>query len=161
MANLFDGKTLHWAAYDPSRVIATAVHSLLKELLSDETSQHFTLADTPQDVPTNRDLGLAVWRVDSLDDWPGICAALATLASRNSRTVRIAYLSSEHADRAATLVEAGAQIVVSQLPSLQSALRICLSKAHFAQQSFHPLTSHLVSRLPWPELDDDSTDNFN
>lgn len=161
MANLFHGKTLHWAAYDPSRVIATAVHSMLNDLLDEASGQHLTLVETPQDIVANSDLGLALWRLVNLDDLSPACTALDAVASRNASTLRMVYLNVHHANHAATLVEAGAQIVVSQLPSLQRAICTCVPKAHLAQQGFHPLTSHLLGRLPWPELDDEVTDHSN
>ena len=161
MANLFHGKTLHWSAYDPSRVIATVVHGVLNDLLPAGTCQHFTLVDAPQAILPNSDLGLAVWRISSLAELSRACAALEIIANRNPHTLRIAYSSDIQVDRVATLVEAGAQIVVSQLPSLQHAIGTCLRKMHVARPSFHPLTSHLLSRLPWPELDDEPTDHPN
>ncbi|MFK7737540.1 MAG: hypothetical protein AB8B50_16010 [Pirellulaceae bacterium] len=117
---------------------------------------------TEEHFPSDLVLGFSLWCMQEDSDLKPVCRNLALQRNLFPSSVRIAVCDFEHADCLRILNEAGAQIVARDVPSLQRAVTALFEtqaeSAHSAvplsDQGFHPLTSGLVSRLPWPELDE-------
>lgn len=155
MSELLTGRTLVWSCYDPSGVIIAAAHSILKGLLEHEPIKlHLIPAQSASDVSKHGvNLGISFWRLSSPHELPSICDAITSCRHPTKSPICIVYHEPELMDCVPILCESGAQVVVSQLPSLQQALGSIISKVPLSFQGFHPLTSGLVERLPWPRLD--------
>lgn len=168
MSELLQGQALVWAIYDPPGVLTAAIQGILAELVESEpilptmervddprefldVAQAFQPASPTQ--PT-AGLGLAIANLGSAPELPAVCSAFQALRRIALPPICLAHVPSELSSCMPVLAEAGAQIVVRQLPSLQYAIEAILGKIPRGTQGYHPLTNALVERLPWPELDD-------
>lgn len=156
MSLLLTGRTLIWSCYDPSGVITAAAHDILCALLNPvPIRNHLDAASAPKDVAADPSVyGIAIWRLSAQEEFRPICDALMRCRQRKDRPIAIVYADPDLAECTSILCEVGAQVVVSQVPSLQKVLRSVTRKAPLSLQGSHPLTSGLAERLPWPELDD-------
>lgn len=162
-APLLGGKTLNWISWDPRRIATISAHNFLKhhfecdgvpvrQVSPEEFSQ------VPQ-LATNIQAGLVLWSPDSTDSISTICRGLRAVMHQQPRAFRICYLANLYQPFFPLLVEAGAQIVVSELTSLQNALRFIAPKIPLSNRGSHPLTEGLHERLPWAEIDCKRVDN--
>lgn len=95
-------------------------------------------------------LGLALWVVADDAQVPAVCQAVAQLRSQSWGSVCLAYGTLFQSDALHCLAEAGTQLIVEDLAQLQWALPRALAKCPLSTAGYHPLTSGLLSRLPWP-----------
>ncbi|MCA9132332.1 MAG: hypothetical protein KDA45_04230 [Planctomycetales bacterium] len=157
MSELLHGQALHWASCDAAGVVTAALQSMLRERLAEESVRlRLWLAASPGQVPqiaTAQPLGLALWVMHQAAELPEICRALPPTRAQPRPPLCLCFLGlgvdRRRAECAAILLESGAQVVVDELPSLQSALPGILRAAPRSQQGYHPLTAGLVERLPW------------
>lgn len=161
MSDLLFGRALVWSCYDPSGVVSAVVHAILRDALAEAPIRTLHIpADSIQDVGSDGlAVGLAIWRLNDSSELAEVCNQLTKCQNKPNSAIRIIYLPTHLRDWIPVLCEAGAQVVVSQVPSLQRLLENLVScenlaKIPLSMQGFHPLTSGLINRLPWPELED-------
>lgn len=156
MSDLIRGKALIWVSWDARGVVTSALRSTLVDM-HDERSikvRHVRAVD-PSRIPTitaTQIVGLALWTVYEQSDVPAVCKSLARVRDQTLAPVCLCFIDADVSRNASILAEAGAQIVVSRLPSLWRALPRILSAAPLSNRGYHPLTTGLVDRLPWSEI---------
>ena len=156
MADLLFGKALNWTCWDDRNLLTTRLHSLLNEWASDRSVKvRLTRLEKLEYYAQLRSqqIGLAAWALWEETLLESLCQTLAVIQAHSPAPICICYVVPELAEHVAILTEAGAQIVVSQLPSLESALSKALASVHLSNHGFHPLTGGLVERLPWADKD--------
>ena len=94
-------------------------------------------------------LGLIAWSIEDIDEFEAGCASLRFARDAAHPVQRLCFLSPSLNSLTPIVLEAGAQSVVSQLPSLHTELSQLLTRVCLSSQGFHPLTSGLLERLPW------------
>lgn len=158
MSNLIRGKALFWGTFDPTGIVTAVTDSVLRRHFHGSAQPRLVRAVKPADLVGDSDsLGLMIWNIDSFQDLRLTCGALALARSAPEPPVCIAFLAYQFLDGYSILVEAGAQIVVSELTSLEYVLNHVVPCVRLSSHGYHPLTSGLLSRLPWPELDSEET----
>ena len=149
---LLFGETLSWVTYDPTRTVSSALRSMLRDALIPQNVQLVIIEATSAEVAgtlvEQHGAGLLTLVVAE-QDWPGACRALRRVQVRRSRCVRCAYVPASATADALQLLEAGAQIVVDQIPWLQRLLPSIIERAPRKSGGSHPITTGLVDRLPW------------
>ena len=119
---LLFGETLAWVTYDPTRTVSAALRSMLKDALARQGVQleitEATSAEVAGTLVEQQRAGLLTL-VLAEADWAGACKALRRVQLRRSRCVRCVYVPSPELAGDPRLLEAGAQIVVDQIPWLQ------------------------------------------
>lgn len=147
---------LNWTSYDPSNVATyLARESLLEaanELSSgpDEISLRSVLIrlDTPSDIKSTKQMvGLSIWSVRSGSEFEDVVRSVQVAKSRRIRPVQVVLLNRTLESATGILLEAGAQIVVSELLFLKKAVRKAIDNAFCVQQASHPLLVELPSFL--------------
>ncbi len=155
MPELLHGQTLNWASYDPGGVVTAALQTMLTDHLTGQPVrlhlQRVPSAHQMQQTLASHAIGLAFWNLADSTELPAVCKSIATARSRPNCPVVVCFVESSQRDWLSLLVEAGAQVVVSQLPSLQRALPRIVARVDLSPHGFHPLTSGLVERLPWAD----------
>jgi hypothetical protein len=107
--------------------------------------------DAIPEIVRRQNVGLLLWVFRQPEDLRGICTSLLQVEQAPQRPARACFVAAELASHVPILMEAGAQIVVGQLPSLQQALPRLCAAAPLTSHGCHPLTSGLMARLPWNE----------
>jgi hypothetical protein len=113
-----------------------------------------------EQLANQRTLGLATWVLAASTEEPAdppvtiqqvtaVCQAVASLRDKHSRTICVCLLDPWSSHHFGMLVAAGMQLTVSDLPSLHRGLPRIVAQAPLASHGYHPLTTGLVSRLPW------------
>lgn len=158
MSRFIHGRGFIWTTYDPAGWLTAAVQETLQKLLQEEPVKlRWVRMVQPGDVlDISPAVGLAIWHVTTVEETQPVCDALSGASRQNEAPVRVVYLQPSMADWLPILLEAGAQIVVSQLTFLQDALVRAAHRAPRSRHGFHPLTAGLAQRLPWPEVGDDT-----
>lgn len=188
-SSLLSGKALVWNVQDKSGISAAVAHRVLQESLKDAPVRVIRRKLDPQDRQTSGlQVGLTLWRLEKPNELAAICDGIRTFQPldglRSNRAVCVVFIEPEFVDCTGILLESGAQIVVRDVPSLESVLRQLVAPLASTQpgenrgslaaksvevvprrlpectiplstRGFHPLTSGLVDRLPWPELESD------
>lgn len=144
-------QALLWSSLDADGVITVALSHMLNELMSAEALRAGWLRaeDHPhllQLLATNT-IGLALWTVQDEAHLPQICESLCEARERSPETICVAYAEALHWRLLPSLSEAGAQLVVRDVPSLQSRLPAAVRSAARSYRGLDPLTSGLVERL--------------
>lgn len=152
---LLYGETLSWVTYDPARTVSAALRWMLRDSLARQPVQltiiEATSAEVAGTLVEQHQAGLLTL-VLTEPDLGGACRTLRRVQLRRSRCVRCVYVSAEARRDSPQLLEAGAQIVVDQIPWLQRLLPGIIERAPRKSGGSHPLTTGLVDRLPWREL---------
>jgi hypothetical protein len=140
-----------WAAYDAHGVTTAMLSGLLGKLFPDPMAQTQLLTySAPADLAlVETDLGFAFWALADSSELDAICAAIQAVRFRHPDTVQVVCFEPTLAESVPLLVEAGAQIVVSQLPSLELAIRHAASHFPLSSRGAHPLTRDLFRLIPW------------
>lgn len=161
---LLSGKSLVWASYDISGAAASMVQLHLRQhLLANEIrSQHIICSSpdwTEEETPElSGPVGLRFWNITLESEFAGLAQSLRTVRKSSFPSASIVLIPHQHQDWISILFEAGAQIVVTDVPSLQRVLNSLIPagkspRIACSEHGFHPITSGLVERLPWPEID--------
>lgn len=149
------GHALMWSSRDASGVITAAFGQMLRELLGagDSGSRLLRAASDEQlkQLAMTHTLGLALWCVDDDSQLPHVCQSLCAVRECAPETICVVYAELAEQDLLPVLVEAGAQLVACDVPSLQSALAGVVRVAPRSSGSLHPLTTGLLEQLPWGE----------
>ncbi len=162
-SKLFASPTLIWLSCDPIGLFNAATRSMMPRLLAEDVELQFVYFDRLEQLDQAlddsagvlHDCGLVTLAIVDMRDVGVACRLLAKLnrvqirASR--RPICVCFVPTTLEESAGLLMEAGAQIVVSQLPSWQQALPSLLRKLPLCYSGSHPLTKGLVDRLPWPD----------
>ena len=155
MNDLLHGQTLLWSSRDASGVITAALGRMLWELLGTDDSGSRLLRATNDEqlnqLARTHALGLALWSVDDDSQLSHVCQSLCALRECSPETICVVYAELAQKDLLSVLVEAGAQLVAYDVPSLQSALVRIVRVAPRSSGSLHPLTTGLLKQLPWGE----------
>ncbi len=155
---LLNGKSFAWASYDHPGVVTAMVQTVLRDWFLNQAVQlRLVLTDAPDELAIaagEESLALSLWTLSNSEELGDICDSIDRVRNSRSDTLRICYLRPDFRIYAPIVLEAGAQIAVSELPSLQNALLRLLDHVELSDDGYHPLTSGLLQRLPWPEPDD-------
>lgn len=157
-SRLLFGETLCWVTYDTARTVSAGLRSVLRELLDPrgvrlEIAEAATAEEAASLVQQQR-AGLLTLVLTEADwggpGWGGACKALRRVQVRRSGCVRCVYVTQAEMASDLRLFEAGAQIVVDQIPWLQRLMPRIIELAPRKSGGTHPITTGLVDRLPWP-----------
>ncbi len=153
MTNLSHGRTLTWSSWDREGIVTAAVRDMLDQVLTgSEIHARLVHCETPahmQQLCSTHHLGMALWIVAAGSELTELCQAVASVQERYPSTVCVCYVATARADLVSLLVEAGARLIVDDLPTLQRALPRIVAQAPLSPHGHHPLTSGLIGRLPW------------
>lgn len=153
VSDLLHGRTLAWGSWDREGIVTAAVRDMLGQVLTgSEIHARLVHCETPghmQQLCSTHHLGIALWIVSVGSELTELCQAIASVQERYPSTVCVCYVATVHADLVSLLVEAGARLIVDDLPTLHRALPRIVAQAPLSAQGHHPLTSGLMSRLPW------------
>lgn len=152
MSSLLEGQTLVWLSWDELGVFTAATRQMLNDQLADTAVNLQVIRPASPDELTlyvqRQPTSLVTFTINQHGDLATACKAFARIRGRIDQPVCVAFLAMELTENIALLMEAGAQVVLSQLPSWQRALTKVIATAPLAKQGFHPLTSGLIDRLP-------------
>ena len=151
MSHLIFGETLVWVSYDPARVFSAGLKSMLDGLLDQECRLEVALASSLEQTANlveQTRCGLLTLVLGADDDFAAM-RVLRRVQIRAPECVRCVYFPELLQLDSVRLREAGAQIVVDQIPLVQSLLPQLLAKAPRRSGGNHPLTIGLIDRLPW------------
>ncbi|MEO8269006.1 MAG: hypothetical protein ABI557_04750 [Aureliella sp.] len=151
--DLLDDQALLWASRDSGGVITAAVGHMLCELLDAEGTRSRLLRAASDEqlnqLSITHTIGLALWCVDDDSLLPPTCQSLCAMRECSPETICVAYVELTRRDLLPLLVEAGAQLIACDVPSLQSGLARAVRVAPRSNGGLHPLTTGLLERLPW------------
>ncbi len=153
MSHLIYGQTLVWVSYDPARVVSAGLKSMLDSRLDRDCRVEVILAATLDQTATlveQTRCGLLTLVLGEADESTAM-RVLRRIQNRSPECVRCVYAAELLQLDKLRLQEAGAQIVIEQIPLLQSALPLILNKAPRRSGGNHPLTAGLIDRLPLGE----------
>ncbi len=66
----------------------------------------------------------------------------------------LVFLIPELLQYRSALIEAGAHLVITEVHQIPAVLSKCAGDLILSREGMHPITSGLVSRLPWANLDE-------
>ncbi len=144
-------QALLWSSLDVDGVITVALSHMLRELMAAEAQRAGWLraADHPQLLQllaANR-LGLVLWTVQEEAQLPRLCESLCDVRERSPETICVVYAEQLHWELLSSLIEAGAQVVVRDVPGLQRGLASLIRAAPRSHHGLHPLTAGLIARI--------------
>ncbi len=155
MSELLFGKALNWTCWDHRNVLTALLDATLKNWSAEQNiKSRLTRVEHLEDqlqALSVHPIGLSAWALWDEESLETLCHTLLAVREMPRPPLRVCYLAPELAEYVAILSEAGAQIVFSQLPSLEAVLSKALSEVTLSQHGFHPLTGGLLERLPWGE----------
>jgi hypothetical protein len=148
---LLFGKVLLWGSFDERGVATALLKRPLEEVCRSRAAKlKLLVASEPGNVICpDATLGLALWTISDSSRLDAICSAIAGLRRHSPDTRCCVLVDAYHQGCMQPLAESGAQIVASQLPSLEKCVRLAAKQAPLSTRGFHPLTSNLVRLLPW------------
>ena len=153
MTDLLHGRTLAWGSWDREGLVTAAVRDMLDDaLVGSDIRPRLLLCETPasmQQLCSAHRLGMALWVWSADTALTELCQAVTVVQERQAGTACVCFLASPRADLVSLLVEAGARLIVNDLPTLQRALPRLVAHAPLSAHGHHPLTSGLMNRLPW------------
>lgn len=151
MSHLIYGQTLVWVSYDPARVFSAGLKSMLDQMLDRDCRVEIVLAGTLDQTVSlveQTRCGLMTLVLGAGDELPAM-RVLRRIQVRAPECVRCVYYPELLQLDRLRLQEAGAQIVIEQIPLLQALLPQLLMRAPRRTGGNHPLTAGLIDRLPW------------
>lgn len=152
MASNLQTESIHLAMVDAHGVVATTAHNVIRDALKSNPIQILlSWYAQPKDLLVERDaFGLILWTVT---DRAGVRPVVETLRQVPNHCIKVVFAAPSLSSYGGVFNEAGAQIVVTELTSLATHLRTLARKVPRQQSGTHPLTTGLIDRLPWSELD--------
>lgn len=152
---LLEGQTFGWITWDPSMTISSALRSMLNDYFgSRKVRISLEAARGLEEVAAlvQRTQASLLTLIGDENHVVHMAKTIRQVRSRSPATVRLVYLTTNFEQFALLMLEASAQIVVGELPSLQRVLPRIAECAPMKSSGYHPLTSGLVDRLPWPDV---------
>ena len=144
-------QALLWSSLDADGVITVALGHMLSELMAAEGLRAGWLrAEDPAhllQLLNSNTLGLVLWTVQDEAQLLHICESLCEVRDRSPETICVVYAEQLHWKLTSSLIEAGAQLMVRDVPSLQRGLARAARAAPRSHRGLHPLTTGLVERL--------------
>ena len=153
--SLLHGQSLSWVTYDPSRTVSAALRWMLRESFQSlnvrlEITEAANVEESATLVEQHRAGLLTLVLAEA--DWPGACKALRRVQLRRNQCLRCVYVTVPELDDDLRVLEAGAQIVVDQIPWLQQLVPRIVQHAPRRAGGNHPITMGLIDRLPWTRV---------
>lgn len=146
------GESLVWVTFDPAQTVSAALKWMLQAEFVDQDVRLEVLealsVEEAGRLSEQLKAGLLTL-VLAEEDLAGACKALRRVQARQRSCVRCVYVTQPELASDARLLEAGAQIVVDQIPWLQSIAPRLADQAPRRPGGNHPITMGLVDRLPW------------
>jgi hypothetical protein len=156
MQTHLDGRTLVWLSWDERGVFTAATRQMLLEHYAAMPVKlqlvHPPSIDELPQFAQRHFASLVTLVIGQQSEIAAACKTFVRLRGGLDQPVCVAFLDAELLENVGLLLEAGAQVVVSQLPSWQRTLSRVLAIAPLSKRGFHPLTSGLIDRLPWPQI---------
>ncbi|MEM8734437.1 MAG: hypothetical protein AAGG44_09465 [Planctomycetota bacterium] len=163
-SDLLSGRSLLWASFDTAGAATSMIRLHLRQRLdpNEIRCQHLVCSSpdwSEEDAPElSGPIGLRFWNIELEDDFARVSRSLRSAKKSSFPTVSLVLIPPQYRDWISILIEAGAQIVVTDVPSLQRVLDSLFPAGQppriaCSEHGFHPITSGLVERLPWPEID--------
>lgn len=154
--SLLHGESLVWVTYDRGRGVSAALRWMLQTALTPlDVRLEVTEVESAVEAATQveqRQAGLLTLIPRSSEceaEWPALCKTLRRVQLRQGPCLRCVYASLPGLTDDLRLWEAGAQIVINQIPWLQRIVPRIVTCAPRRTGGNHPLTIGLVDRLPW------------
>ncbi len=155
MQPLLGGRSLIWISSDEVGVFTAATRKMLCDHYEHQAIRvQLMLPAGPEELlqlAQRHAVGLITLVVQQPTDVPGVCRILVRMRGRLEQPVCACFVAPELIENVPTMLEAGAQVIASQLAMWQRALPRALTLAPLSKQGFHPLTAGLVDRLPWKD----------
>ena len=156
MSWLNQSSCLNWTSYDPPSVATYIARQTILRCSKNTEAQedlptlktNFLRLESPADIGhTSEIVGLALWSIQTFDQLETIVEAVQITSMRRPCPIQVVAVDKSLATWTGILLEAGAQIVVSELLFLQKAVERALVNAPTVQKSSHPLLADLPSIL--------------
>lgn len=155
MPSFVNDPCLFWSSFDTAGIVTYSCQSLIAEYLgvhhTKATSQLVMLESPHAILSTPQPLGLSVWRIASLSDVEQICGVLPEATTGTASPVQLLFVEAEWNEYIPILMEAGAQIIATELTLLRHAIDCAVRTSKISDQGDHPLTKGISDRLPWPD----------
>ncbi len=152
MNSTLDSRVLFWTSFDESGLAAAVIQQTLDRLLPQINTKHRRLVLS--EGLDQSQMGLAIWSAQTQSTIDSISLAFPKHRTRFPNCFQVVWLPTEWSHLAARLVEAGAHFLVYELSQLPEVIEHALPQLAISTHGDHPLTTNLISRLPWPEADD-------
>lgn len=140
-------RLLYWTCSDETNLVSAVVKQTLDAWQAG--SQTYHQRTSFEQLHESSQIGLAVWAINSPSQISATCLAIEKQRRIHPQLFLLVYLAIDLSDARGLLIEAGAHYVVQQLCQLQLVLDRSASRLRVDQVGHHPLTSGLISRLPW------------
>jgi hypothetical protein len=158
-SELLYGETLSWVTFDAARAVSAGLRSMLRQALDPHGVRleiaEAASAEEAASLAEQQRAGLLTLVLTESDwsgpEWAAACKTLRRVQARRSSCVRCVYVTLAEMTGDLRLYEAGAQIVVDQIPWLQRLVPRIINRAPRRSGGNHPLTAGLSERLPWLE----------
>jgi hypothetical protein len=153
--SLLHGSSVTWVTCDPQRTLSAALQWMLRDHWGQRPVRLEVLpAQNWEEVPVlveQHRAGLLTLVVDG-EHLAAACRALLRVRARRPDCVRLVYAPQALVREDCSLAEAGAQIVVSDIPCLQRLVPTFAPRLAMQYGGYHPLTAGLLQRLPWGHM---------
>jgi hypothetical protein len=143
-----DRKSLHWASWDPSKVVTSLAQTTLKKWAE---AQNVAFRWTPINLLDRplKSINLVLWVVSEAADIDRLVGPVGEFRRSGSGAIHIAYLGESCIQYAGVMVESGVQIIVQPLHRLPVVLQKVLPRTPLSTQTSTILLSGLTERIPW------------
>lgn len=161
MANVLrsDEATLHWACWDPTGTLAALLQDRLRkwqvasgcdvryEAIEGLEALNQSVKRGDWNIHTGPTL--IAWHMEGSEEFEAILNSLLAVRKRLPKSIQVVRIAPEWNAYAHFFIEAGAQVVISQLPSLERILPRILDSVPLSSVGSHPILSGIAKRLPW------------
>ena len=160
--NSLEGRTLVWLSWDEAGVFTAATRQMINDVLERKATAEqpvklqlirINAFEQVSQSVQRQPISLITLVICQQTEIAAACKTFASFRGRIDQPVCVSFLRHELLENVGLLLEAGAQIVVTQLPSWQRCLPRIISRAPLTKHGFHPLTTGLLDRLPWSQID--------
>ncbi len=139
---------LFWVCNDTSNLVAATISQHLK------SENRFLSQRLPVEHLGSSNVGLVVCAILEPQHFSTAIAAILQARKQNSRAMLLVFLIPELLQYRSALIEAGAHLVITEVHQIPAVLSKCAGDLILSREGMHPITSGLVSRLPWANLDE-------
>ncbi|MCA9125622.1 MAG: hypothetical protein KDB22_00990 [Planctomycetales bacterium] len=160
MSSTLHRKTFLWTSYDVQDIATAGMQTILGSLNEIDGRMALPLhtrlmkaRDLPElsQLARCHTLALVLWVCHSADQLQDLVRSIASVKHMPEPPCRVCYLAGNTTNLTSIVIEAGAQIAVTQLASLQRVLPSLLPQSPLSPVGIHPITTGLVDRLPWKD----------
>lgn len=150
--SLLLGESLVWVTFDTARTASAALKWMLQAEYAERNVRLEILEASSVEEAGRLSEQLRAGLLTLVlaeDDLAGACKALRRVQARQRSCVRCVYVTQPEFVLDGRLLEAGAQIVIDQIPWMQRIVPRMVEQAPRRPGGNHPITMGLVDRLPW------------